>query len=49
MTNLYNENTLVQQTTADYLEQELGLDSVYLQQRGFRAGQPAGIRFRASG
>jgi type I site-specific restriction-modification system R (restriction) subunit len=29
MTNLYNENTLVQQTTADYLEQELGLDSVY--------------------
>jgi type I restriction enzyme R subunit len=24
-----NEDTLVQQTTADYLEQELGWDSVY--------------------
>jgi type I restriction enzyme R subunit len=30
MTNLNTENTLVQQTTAEYLvEQELGLDSVY--------------------
>ncbi len=25
----YTEDTLVQQTTADYLEQQLGWDSVY--------------------
>jgi hypothetical protein len=39
----YTEDTLVQQTTAEYLEQELGLAvGVRLQQRGFRTGQPAG-------
>ncbi|MDM8549696.1 hypothetical protein QUF72_06455 [Desulfobacterales bacterium HSG2] len=27
--NIYTEDTLVQQTTADYLEQQLGWDSVY--------------------
>lgn len=27
--NPYNENTLVQQTTADFLEQELGWESIY--------------------
>ena len=25
----YNEDTLVQQTTAEYLEQELGWESIY--------------------
>ena len=27
--NTFAENTLVQQTTADYMEQQLGLESVY--------------------
>jgi len=28
-TSNYTENTLVQQTTADYMEQQLGWESVY--------------------
>lgn len=29
MSSEYSEDTLVQQTTAEYLEQQLGLESVY--------------------
>jgi len=41
----YTEDTLVQQTMAEYLDNELGWNSgVRLQQRGFRAGQSVGSR-----
>jgi len=32
--NAYTEDTLVQQTTAEYLEKELGWDSVYAYNQG---------------
>lgn len=36
----YTEDTLVQQTTAEHLGQGLGWESVRLQQRRFRDGEP---------
>jgi hypothetical protein len=42
----YTEDTLVQQTTADYMEQQLGWESVYACDRGFRTRPLAGLRLR---
>ncbi len=41
--SLYTEDTLVQQTTAEYLEQELGWESVYAYNNEW-AGQSIGSR-----
>ena len=41
----YTEDTLVQQTTADYLEQQLGWKSVY----AYNHAEPARVKIRPVG
>ena len=46
----YTEDTLVQQTTADYLDQQLGWESIYTYNvEDFGPNRPTGPRLRPRG